>query len=464
MLQIRILLTFFLVALASTGSSSALERDEASMRQVFYVRQTVGDDANDGLSPETAWQTLSKLAEKLQTGDTAFVGPGLYREMLTLANSGTAENPITIIADRTGEHTTDPPGVVMITGADTVDETIFVPEPTPGVYKAIGLDKLVMNVTEMDGTQYRYRRVSDATEHIREGLPQHEVVARNPSTMFYDRESGILYLHTSDGQPPATHEIELIRRNYGIVTYGKQYVTVIGFTFRHMGTAGLNFQEGSHHCVAIDNRSYGSWQGIRVFGSNHVVVADNEVFCNSNSGIYFALGSAHGIAVGNTLYKNAKGLRWSSNSVDGLALDNVAFANRETGIAIEQSDGVRVICNSLVDNGISHLFVRKSRYTSEANCFARKTNEGFIADLGPFTHHRTLADYRRATNQDLASREGCGRLPETIDVHRLHAETLAYADRAQKLLAERGAQPNNERKTDPPKQRWRQRPDGLPPP
>jgi parallel beta-helix repeat protein len=280
----------------------------------------------------------------------------------------------------------------MISGADPVDETIFVPEPTPGVYKATGLEKLVMNAVEMDGPQYRYPKAFDTTEHIKEGMPQREVVNEKPATIYHDREAELVYIHTSDGRPPAAHEIELIRRNYGIVTYGKQYVRVIGFTFRHMGTAGLNFEDGSHHCIAIDNKSYGAWQGIRVFSSNDVVVADNELFRNSNSGIYISLGSSRGYAIGNILYENSKGVRWSSDSVNGLALDNVAFANRETGIAIEHSDGIRVIRNALVDNGISHLMVRKSRYMSEANCFEPNREEGFIPDLGPFERFETLAE------------------------------------------------------------------------
>lgn len=372
----------------------------------LYVRQTVGDDANDGRSPRTAWKTLSRLGDSLKAGDTAFVGPGLYREMLTVAGSGTAERPITLFADTTGEHTTDPPGVAMITGADPVDETVFEPEPTPGVYKATGLDKLVMNVVEMDGPQYRYLRALDTAAHIRQGKPKRDVVNERPTTLFHDREAKTLYIHTSDGMSPATHEIELIRRNYGIVAYGKKYITVIGFTFRHMGTAGINFEDGSHHCVAVDNRSYGAWQGIRVFGSTHVVVSNNELFRNSNSGVYIALGSTNGHVFGNLLYENAKGARWSSESVDGLALANVAFANRETGFAIERTDEVRIIRNTLVDNGLSHLMIRNSRYTSEANCFDRKGQEGVVADLGPFIQHKSLDAVRRATRRRANSPSG----------------------------------------------------------
>jgi hypothetical protein len=44
----------------------------------YYVRQTVGDDANDGLTPKSAWKHLAKLWN-LQPGDTAYIGTGSTR-------------------------------------------------------------------------------------------------------------------------------------------------------------------------------------------------------------------------------------------------------------------------------------------------------------------------------------------------------------------------------------------------
>src|SRR5438093_6528729 len=93
----------------------------------YYVRQTVGDDTHDGTSPETAWQHVGKLSAAMQAGDMAYVGPGLYREQITVLNDGAADKRITFIADTTGQHTGDPPGVVMITGADPLDVSSFVP-------------------------------------------------------------------------------------------------------------------------------------------------------------------------------------------------------------------------------------------------------------------------------------------------------------------------------------------------
>ncbi len=407
---------------------------EAGKRRIFYVRQTIGEDVNDGLLPETAWRSLSMLENTVQAGDTAYIGPGLYREKVTVGSSGTAEMRIAFIADTTGEHTGDPPGVVMITGADPIDEGLFVPEPAPGLYMAPSPEGPVRGVVEMDGPQYRYATARSTTEH-REGMSELDVVAKLPASFFYDSDAKIVHIHTSDGKPPSTHELELIRRTDGIATNEQSYVTVVGFTFRHMQTAGINFQQGSRNCIAINNTSYGSWQGIRVLNSTDVLILGNTLFRNDNSGAYFFAASTQGYAVGNVAYENSKGFRWSSDSASGLALNNLAFDNLETGISIENADDIRVSQNVLANNAIAQLRVNKSRYTSQANCFESRDAEQLIALIDRHKRYNTLAGYRKATNQDLGSREVCGGLPEKVDVRKLHAETMAYAEHARKTLA-----------------------------
>jgi len=426
------------ISIVLGSAPNAAEPGDSKKGRVFYVRQTIGNDSNDGLSPQSAWASLSKLEDAMMAGDTVYVGPGLYREMVTVANTGTADAWITFVGDTTGQHTGDPPGSVMVTGADPMDETVFVAQSAAGFYTASKLQGHSLRVVEMDGPQYRHINALETAEHLREGMSALEVVARLASTYHYDRDSGTLYIHTSDDRPPTSHEIELIRRNYGIVTYGNHYVSVIGFTFRHMGTAGINFGKGSSNCLALDNTSYGSWQGIRISNSSKVRVEGSTVFRNGNSGIYFLSGSTHGDAVGNVAYENAKGVRWSSDSANGVALDNVTFDNHEVGIAIEYTNEIRVSNNIMVNNKTSQLLVRKSRYTAQANCYEIGGAEQLIAKVDYNENYKTLVEFQQATNQDLDAREKCGPLPQKIDVHQLHAETTAYAERARGILAARG--------------------------
>ena len=405
----------------------------------YYVRQTVGDDTHDGLSPQTAWQHLAKLSSAMHAGDVAYVGPGLYREGVVVENDGAPDARIVFVADTTGRHTGDPPGTVMVTGADPVDGTIFAPHAAPGVYTA-RLPFTVWGAVEMDGPQYRYGGTRETRELVVEKMSPVEVVAKLPSTYYYDDGEKVLYLHTSDGRPPATHEMELITRGNGILVQGKHHVTVMGFTFRHMQDSGISFFKDAGDGIAVDNTSYGSRQGIRVYGAPDVLVYRNTLFRNENCGVYFAAQSAKGIAIGNTAYENIKGVRWSSQSVDGLCLDNTLFENRERGIAIENADRTFVRRNKVVDNTVSQLLVIDSAYSADGNCYETDRPGELVAEFYPyFEHdrHATLADYQQARHQDLSSTAGgCGTLPAKVDVHRLQADAAAYAARARKQLSD----------------------------
>lgn len=69
----------------------------------YYV-SSIGSDASDGLTPDSAWQTISKVnAANLQPGDSVLFRRGdVWRQMLQPATSGTAGNPITFGAYGTG--------------------------------------------------------------------------------------------------------------------------------------------------------------------------------------------------------------------------------------------------------------------------------------------------------------------------------------------------------------------------
>ena len=78
-----------------------------------------GNDGNSGLTWALRKLTLNGVEDTpVVAGDTVYVGPGVYREMLTCDVSGAAGSPITYIGDVTGEHTDGVGGIVRITGSD----------------------------------------------------------------------------------------------------------------------------------------------------------------------------------------------------------------------------------------------------------------------------------------------------------------------------------------------------------
>jgi len=78
-----------------------------------------GDDGWDGLAWVSRKQTLNGAENTpVAATDIVYVGPGVYRELLTLDISGAAGQPITYIGDVTGEHTDGIGGIVRITGSN----------------------------------------------------------------------------------------------------------------------------------------------------------------------------------------------------------------------------------------------------------------------------------------------------------------------------------------------------------
>ncbi len=84
-----------------------------------YFVGTGGNDGSDGLSWANRKLTLNGAEDvPVAAADTVYVGPGVYREQLTVDVSGTAGNIITYIADKTGENTDGVGGIVRVTGSD----------------------------------------------------------------------------------------------------------------------------------------------------------------------------------------------------------------------------------------------------------------------------------------------------------------------------------------------------------
>ena len=78
-----------------------------------------GNDSNSGLTWALRKLTLNGVEDTpVEAGDTVYVGPGTYREMLTVDVSGSSGSPITYIGDYTGANTDGVGGLVRVTGSD----------------------------------------------------------------------------------------------------------------------------------------------------------------------------------------------------------------------------------------------------------------------------------------------------------------------------------------------------------
>ena len=88
-----------------------------------YVRKS-GSDSNtytQARSASTAWLTIGHALSTMSSGDTCYIGSGVYRE--TVSVSITPAATTTVIGDVDGSNTGDAPGEIRWTAWTTNDKT-----------------------------------------------------------------------------------------------------------------------------------------------------------------------------------------------------------------------------------------------------------------------------------------------------------------------------------------------------
>jgi parallel beta-helix repeat protein len=115
-----------LLAACGGGGGSGGGNPPSGEAETFYVNPT-GSDDNDGLAPDRPFRTLVRAVDGLLAGDVVYVAPGTYpllpsapgepqpTEVAEIRDiAGTAAQPVSIIADITGEKTGTDPGDVVV--------------------------------------------------------------------------------------------------------------------------------------------------------------------------------------------------------------------------------------------------------------------------------------------------------------------------------------------------------------
>ena len=154
------------------------------------------------------------------------------------------------MADDSGQITGDPPGVVMLTGAEPVDESIFVAAGPPGVYKAPFPAWQVWGVVEMDGPQDRYVRVTITEEYLVEKLAPVDVVAKRRKSFFYDEATRTLEVEMSTGVVFDCGQPGVLRPS--VTYFSKSFVssaTICGWPLSTFVCSPISFDR-SYSCTA----------------------------------------------------------------------------------------------------------------------------------------------------------------------------------------------------------------------
>lgn len=199
----------------ATATTRADTLVEPTLR-TLYVSPTGSNGAN-GLTPGTAVQTIQRAADLAQAGDVVRVAPGVYRESVTVARSGTAAQPIVFRGDGDG---------VVLDGSATL------PADTAWTALANGISRTTLafdtgHVVGEQGRLYRYGSLAALTA----------LAAGAPGGYWFDGATRQLHVKFANGQAPAAHTIHAARYENGFVVDGRAFVRIENFEIRWFGAS-----------------------------------------------------------------------------------------------------------------------------------------------------------------------------------------------------------------------------------
>lgn len=258
-MQYLMCLMLFILMLAAINEVRAAE-------YVVDTQHPKASDENPGTA-ESPLKTIGKAARMVRAGDTIIVKSGVYREAVRLEHSGTPGAPVTFVAD--------PPGSVVITGADVVTGWKRMPGEEP-VYQVSWEHQFIINHLR-DGTPVEHhpedapvwgraeqvmvdghhlapagdlsKLVQEWRENQERRLSEDLPLVPDPDdpTTWYgmfavDTSQKKLCIWLADGSDPDEHSVEASSRGliFGVNPWmsreGVEYVHVRGFIFRYGAT------------------------------------------------------------------------------------------------------------------------------------------------------------------------------------------------------------------------------------
>jgi hypothetical protein len=262
----------------------------------FYVDATLGSDENDGLTPETAWQTAARVGEEpLAPGDrVAFKRGEVWHETLRLTASGSEELPIVIesygdaaeppffvptqavtgwTAEAGGIYSAglDVDPLLVIAGGERLtvahhpnEGYLYVDEDSAALDSFVDSDlassagdvvgaMVLMRANRWDLLTGRVTGFAAPTVTLEGPLAGEPTIRENvgyvltdklwmldsPGEWFYDAADGRLYLRLAGDADPSGLEIEIATESSGIETDRAAHVVLDGLGVRHAGLSGI---------------------------------------------------------------------------------------------------------------------------------------------------------------------------------------------------------------------------------
>jgi hypothetical protein len=182
-----------------------------------------------GVDPNSQTRTIGEAASRLEPGDIVLLHAGIYREVVALDQSGTAEQPITIRAAE-GES-------VILTGADRITDWLLI-QGAERVYSTPWPHKFVAWNKSYTYPNDDYHRLIGRCEQVFiNGYQLHQVLERDKlsrGTFFVDMDAQRLYIQPAGNQDVTNNKalVEVSTRDQILRVKGS-HVVIKGIRFRY---------------------------------------------------------------------------------------------------------------------------------------------------------------------------------------------------------------------------------------
>lgn len=231
---------------------------EPSLRTLYVAPG--GDDGNPGTDPAHPLATVQAAANRAQAGDLVSIAPGVYRESVTVARSGTAGQPIVFRGSG--------PGAVL-DGADAAIAAGVAWTPVGGGTWSRVTGFPTGHVTSELGRLFRYGSLGELAA----------LAAGPPGGFHFDGTT--LSVRFADGSAPAGHTLHVARHEHGFLLDGRSHVRIEDLEIRHYGSG--DYGKGVYLRYASDCavrrcriREVGA-AGVWIKGGDRHLVERNEI-------------------------------------------------------------------------------------------------------------------------------------------------------------------------------------------
>ncbi len=355
---------------------SATDNLDLTGKKIIYVSEKNGDDANDGLTPETALKTIAGISQIkfLRNAAVLFERGGVYRGQIVCA-------PNTYY----GAYGVGNKPILMQSKRNYADESLWVETEYPNVYKCT---ELLTNVGVI-GFDHDIQDYSDASYDETYGLIMNKdilgftgVTDMNKDLQFYsefvNNDINIacnLYVYSTEGNPGKRFSSIEIGEKFDIIDGTPTNVTVDNLSFKFTGAHAIGV--GNATRFKVENCVF-SWLGGSVlslnFGtSNKPVNYGNAVetgICNGyyveNNWMYqiYDTGPTHQVSAGEGRYTQ-RDVRYIGNLIEyvhwGIEFYNNASKNKD--ISERYTDGVYTAYNICRYGGYGWGSIVRNRQT-----------------------------------------------------------------------------------------------------